>query len=64
MVSDGVVKAGEGQAGLGAEGLHEAAQRSQRRSAADTVRAIHDAVLGATDGDLADDATAVCLWAA
>jgi serine phosphatase RsbU (regulator of sigma subunit) len=64
MVSDGVVKEGEGQAGLGAEGLREAVQRSQRRSAADTVRAIHDAVLQATDGDLTDDATAVCLWAA
>jgi serine phosphatase RsbU (regulator of sigma subunit) len=64
MVSDGVIEAGRGQAGLGVEGVRGAAQRSLRRSAADTVRAVHDAVLQATDGDLTDDATAVCLWAA
>ena len=64
MVSDGVIEPGEGQAGLGAEGARAAAQRSRRRSAADTVRAVHDAVLKTTDGDLADDATAVCLWVA
>lgn len=64
MVSDGVVRAGEGQAGLGVEGVREALLRSRRPSAADTVRAVHDAVLRATDGDLADDATAACLWVA
>ncbi|HYG96912.1 MAG TPA: SpoIIE family protein phosphatase [Solirubrobacterales bacterium] len=64
IVSDGVIKGGEGQAGLGEEGLREAAQRSRRPSAVDTVRAVHDAVLKSAGGDLADDATAVCLWAA
>jgi serine phosphatase RsbU (regulator of sigma subunit) len=64
LVSDGVIEGAGGKAGLGVEGVREAAERSRRRSAADTVRAIHDAVLRATDGGLADDATAVCLWAA
>jgi hypothetical protein len=35
--------------------------RSERRTAADTVRQVHRAVLEATDGELGDDATAVCL---
>jgi serine phosphatase RsbU (regulator of sigma subunit) len=61
MVSDGVVKSGQGQAGLGVEGVVEAAQRSERATAADTVREIHRAVLAASDGDLTDDATVVCL---
>lgn len=61
MVSDGVVNHGKGKAGLGIDGLIEAAQRSQRATAPDTVREIHSAVLGATDGELDDDATAVCL---
>jgi serine phosphatase RsbU (regulator of sigma subunit) len=61
MVSDGVVGSGPGQAGLGREGLSEAALRSRRGSAADTVREVHHAVLAAADEDLADDATAVCL---
>jgi serine phosphatase RsbU (regulator of sigma subunit) len=61
MVSDGVLKCGEGNAGLGAEGLIEAALRSQRATAADTVREVHRAVLASSGGDLTDDATAVCL---
>ncbi|HEX4668488.1 MAG TPA: SpoIIE family protein phosphatase [Solirubrobacterales bacterium] len=61
MVSDGVIEWGEGQAGLGVDGLAEAASRSRRGSAADTVREIHDAVREASVGQLADDATAVCL---
>jgi serine phosphatase RsbU (regulator of sigma subunit) len=61
MVSDGVTSAGDGKAGLGEAGLVEAARRSRRGTAADTVREIHKAVLAATKGDLSDDATAVCL---
>lgn len=61
MVSDGVVESGEGQAGLGDEGLIEAALRSQRGSAADTVREVHRAVLDASGQGLSDDATVVCL---
>lgn len=61
MVSDGVMVEGEGKAGLGIEGVIEAASRSERRTAADTVRHVHGAVLEATDGELGDDATAVCL---
>jgi serine phosphatase RsbU (regulator of sigma subunit)/DNA-binding transcriptional ArsR family regulator len=61
MVSDGVVAEGKKKAGLGIEGLIEAAQRSKSATAPDTVREIHSAVLGATGGDLDDDATAVCL---
>lgn len=64
MVSDGVIEGGEGRAGLGVDGLREAAERSQPLSAVNTVRAVHDAVLRKTEGDLVDDATAVCLWAA
>ena len=63
LVSDGVIKSGEGMAGLGLEGLVRAALRSQRETAADTVRELHKAVLAASDGQLADDATAVCLCA-
>jgi serine phosphatase RsbU (regulator of sigma subunit) len=61
MVSDGVIKRGAGQAGLGHDRLSEAALRSERQTAADTVREIHGAVLAASGGDLEDDATAVCL---
>jgi serine phosphatase RsbU (regulator of sigma subunit) len=61
IVSDGVIGHGEGQAGLGEEGLIEAALRSQRGSAADTVREVHRAVVAASGGELDDDATAVCL---
>jgi serine phosphatase RsbU (regulator of sigma subunit) len=61
LVSDGVVADGRGQAGLGEEGLIEAAQRSQGPSAADAVREVHDAVRAASGGELRDDATAVCL---
>jgi serine phosphatase RsbU (regulator of sigma subunit) len=61
LVSDGVIKSGEGQAGLGVEGLVNAALRSKRETAADTVREVHKAVLASSGGELADDATAVCL---
>jgi serine phosphatase RsbU (regulator of sigma subunit) len=61
MVSDGVTKCGDGNAGLGTDGLVEAALRPRRGSAADTVREIHKAVLAATDGHLTDDSTVVCL---
>jgi serine phosphatase RsbU (regulator of sigma subunit) len=61
MVSDGVVKGGEGKAGLGIDGVIEAALQSERGTAADTVRKVHTAVLEATGGELDDDATALCL---
>ena len=61
MVSDGVMKCGKGNAGLGCDGVIEAALASERATAADTVRKIHRTVLDASDGELADDATAVCL---
>ena len=61
LVSDGVIRSGAGQAGLGFDGLIEAACRSERAGAADTVRKIHQAVLEASDRELDDDATAVCL---
>jgi serine phosphatase RsbU (regulator of sigma subunit) len=61
IVSDGVIGGGEGQAGLGEEGLIEAALRSQRGSAAGTVREVHRAVVAKSGGELDDDATAVCL---
>jgi serine phosphatase RsbU (regulator of sigma subunit) len=61
MVSDGVVGDEEGKAGLGIDGLVEAALRSERATAADTVRKLQTAVLEASDGDLNDDATMTCL---
>jgi serine phosphatase RsbU (regulator of sigma subunit) len=60
IVSNGVIECGEGEARLGIEGTIRAALRSERETAADTVRQIHRAVL-ATGEDLVDDATAVCL---
>jgi len=61
LVSDGVVQSGEGQAGLGLEGVIRAVVGAERATAAETVREIHRAVLAASDGDLRDDATVVCL---
>jgi serine phosphatase RsbU (regulator of sigma subunit) len=61
MVSDGVVGQPEGSAGLGDDGLIEAALRSERATAADTVRKLQVAVLEASGGELEDDATMVCL---
>jgi serine phosphatase RsbU (regulator of sigma subunit) len=61
LVSDGVVKEGKGKAGLGIDGVIEAANRSERGTAADTVRKVHTAVLETAGGELEDDATAVCL---
>jgi AcrR family transcriptional regulator len=61
MVSNGVVGAGKGKAGLGIDGLIEAALRSERATAADTVRKLQTAVLEASGGELEDDATMVCL---
>ena len=61
LVSDGVVLHGSGQAGLGADGLLAAALEAGIDSASETVRAVHGAVLESSGGELADDATAVCL---
>jgi serine phosphatase RsbU (regulator of sigma subunit) len=61
LVSDGVVNCGVGKACLGLEGAVAAALQSERPTAAETVRAVHSAVLSASGGDLTDDATAVCL---
>jgi serine phosphatase RsbU (regulator of sigma subunit) len=61
--SDGVIANGKGRAGLGYDGVADAALRSARGSAADTVRKVHRAVLEASGGDLQDDATVVCLSA-
>jgi serine phosphatase RsbU (regulator of sigma subunit) len=60
IVSDGVIECGNGEARLGIEGTVRAALRSERETAADTVRQVHRAVL-ATGEDLVNDATAVCL---
>jgi serine phosphatase RsbU (regulator of sigma subunit) len=61
MVSDGVIQHGAGQAGLGHDRLGKAALRSERETAADTVREIHRTALAASGGELEDDATVVCL---
>jgi serine phosphatase RsbU (regulator of sigma subunit) len=61
LVSDGVIRCGDGKAGLGFEGVIRAAAAADRATAAETVREIHRTVLGASGGDLRDDATAVCL---
>jgi serine phosphatase RsbU (regulator of sigma subunit) len=61
LVSDGVVGRGEGKAGLGMDGLIDAARRATEGTGAETVRKVHTAVLAAAQGDLKDDATAVCL---
>ena len=61
LCSDGVIKDGEGRAGLGYDGLTAAALQSDAGSAADTVRKVHRAVLAACGDDLHDDATVVCL---
>jgi serine phosphatase RsbU (regulator of sigma subunit) len=61
LVSDGVVECGHGRAGLGLERVVDAALGAERASAAETVRQVHRAVLAVSNGDLDDDATAVCL---
>jgi serine phosphatase RsbU (regulator of sigma subunit) len=61
MISDGVAAPGRGSAGLGVEGVIDAALRTERGSAADSVRRVHTAVLEASAGHLEDDATVVCL---
>jgi serine phosphatase RsbU (regulator of sigma subunit) len=61
LFSDGVTTGAGGGADLGVDGVARAAARSERGSAADTVREIHRAVLDASGGDLGDDATVVCL---
>jgi hypothetical protein len=63
LVSDGVVHAGAGQAGLGEDGLARAARAADPASASSLVREVHRAVLAASGGELTDDATAVCLLA-
>ena len=62
LCSDGVISDGTGRAGLGRDGVADAALRSDDGSAADTVRKIHRAVLDAKE-PLQDDATVVCLAA-
>jgi serine phosphatase RsbU (regulator of sigma subunit) len=61
LVSDGVVKSGEGAVGLGFQGVVDAALKAERATAAETVRALHQAVLAVSEGNLTDDATVVCL---
>ena len=61
MFSDGVVKNKRGKAGLGIDGVTDAAVQSERATAADTVRKIQTAVWSETNGELEDDATVVCL---
>lgn len=61
LTSDGVTGRGEGQAGLGEQGLIEAALRARRASAADAVREVLDAVRASAAAELTDDATVVCL---
>ena len=65
LVSDGVVeRRARVRRGWGRTGLAAAAERgATSASAAGTVREIHRAVLAASGGELADDATAVCLLA-
>jgi serine phosphatase RsbU (regulator of sigma subunit) len=63
LCSDGVITDGKGRAGLGYDGVAEAALQSDLGSAADTVRKVHRAVLDACDEQLLDDATVVCLAA-
>lgn len=63
LASDGVVENSPGQAGLGEDGLSAAALAAASGSASETVREIHSAVLTTSGGELADDATAVCLLA-
>jgi serine phosphatase RsbU (regulator of sigma subunit) len=61
LVSDGVVAPGRGSADLRIHGVVDAALRSERGGAADTVRQVHTAVLEASGENLEDDATVVCL---
>jgi len=61
LVSDGVVHAGAGQAGMPREAVATAALGADPGSAADTVRHVHRAVLAASGDGLRDDATVVCL---
>ena len=63
VCSDGVITNGKGRAGLGHDGVADAALLADDGSAADTVRKVHRAVLEACDGQLEDDATVVCLAA-
>lgn len=60
LVSDGVLSEAEGGAGLELDQLVDAVA-ARGGSAAETVRAIHSAALANSRGELADDATAVCL---
>jgi serine phosphatase RsbU (regulator of sigma subunit) len=63
LCSDGVISDGTGRAGLGYDGVAEAALLSDDGSAADTVRKVHRAALKACQEELKDDATVVCLAA-
>ena len=62
LVSDGVIDRPMRDGGrLGLDGVAAAAQQPDTDGAAATVRAIHDAVLTASDADLDDDAAVICL---
>ncbi len=61
LCSDGVITEEAGRAGLGYDGVAEAALLSEDGSAADTVRKVHRATLDACGDGLTDDATVVCL---
>jgi serine phosphatase RsbU (regulator of sigma subunit) len=62
MVSDGVLDRPTNNGGkLGLDGVAAAARHPDIEGAAATVRSVHDAVLTASDVDLDDDATAICL---
>jgi serine phosphatase RsbU (regulator of sigma subunit) len=61
LVSDGVTGTGAGKAGLGIDGVIAAARRSSTATAADTVRNVHTEVLERSAGELADDATVLCM---
>ena len=63
MCSDGVISDDPGRAGVGYDGVAQAALASDQGSAADTVRKVHSAVLAACREELQDDATVVCLAA-
>ena len=63
MCSDGVISDDPGRAGVGHDGVAQAALASDQGSAADTVRKVHSAVLAACREELQDDATVVCLAA-
>jgi serine phosphatase RsbU (regulator of sigma subunit) len=61
LMSNGVVGPGEGEASLTADDVIRAALRSERGTAAETVRKVHGKVMEVSGGKLSRDATVVCL---